>query len=644
MHFSKYKYLFLLIICLILLTGLISTKNAFASSINWSGQFPIPKILYWFGSTVDTSGNIYVIGGYDNSRAYSTVYEYNPSTNSWAVKASLPQPTQELAAVTGKDGKIYAIGGVSNGSVSSNLEIYDPSTNTWTVGPSMPVARARLGAVVESNGDIYVVGGFDSDVDPSNTVEIYDPSTGIWTMGNSMNIARYGLSVVRDISGNIYAIGGKDSNNVIQQDVEQYSPLTGIWTTEASIPTAIRDAGAVYGSDGNIYVLGGISTINFGGSLSIVQVYNSSSNTWSTSTSMPAAAAGLGTVISGGNIYALGGVGSSGAPQNNNQEGVLVILTPTPTPTPIVAINAGGDSEGNYVADTDYKGGTTYSTTDSVDTSSVDNPAPGAVYQTVRYGNSFSYTIPNLTANGTYTVRLHFNELYWNAAGQRVFNVAINGTQDLANFDIYQTAGGKDKAIVEQFPAIADSNGNITIQFTSVTDNAMVNGIEVSIGSLPTQTPTPSPTPLQTAHINAGGPTVGDYQADNGYTGGTTYSTTASIDTSNVTEPAPQSVYQTVRYGNFSYTIPTYSPDTNYTVRLDFSEPYFNSAGSRLFNVTINGIQDLSNFDVYQAAGGENKAISETFTTTTDSNGLIHIQFDTVTDNAMVSGIQVSQQ
>jgi len=310
--------------------------------------------------------------------------------------------------------------------------------------------------------------------------------------------------------------------------------------------------------------------------------------------------------------------------------------------TPIVAINAGGDTQGSYVADTDYSGGTAYSTTDSVDTSNVTNPAPQAVYQTVRYGN-FTYTIPNLTANGTYTVRLHFNELYWNAAGQRTFNTSINGTQVLSNFDIYQTAGGKDKAIVEQFPATADANGNITIQFTSVIDNAMVNGIEIYNGTLPSPTSTPSPTPVQSASINAGGDTVGDYLADNGYTGGTTYSTTASIDTSGVTSPATEAVYQTVRYGNFSYTIPTNSPDTNYTVRLDFAEPYWDAAGQRLFNVTINGIQDLSDFDVYQAAGGENKAVSETFNTTTDSNGLIKIQFDSVVDNAMVSGIQVSQ-
>src|SRR5262249_14557020 len=78
----------------------------------------------------------------------------------------------------------------------------------------------------------------------------------------------------------------------------------------------------------------------------------------------------------------------------------------------------------------------------------------------------------------SYTVRLHFAEIYWGSAGQRLFNVAINGTPVLSNFDILATAGGKDKALVESFTATADSQGKGTIQVTTVKDNALVNGIE----------------------------------------------------------------------------------------------------------------------------------------------------------------------
>jgi hypothetical protein len=163
-----------------------------------------------------------------------------------------------------------------------------------------------------------------------------------------------------------------------------------------------------------------------------------------------------------------------------------------------VQINAGGAAAAPFVADADFTGGTTASVTNAISTTGVTNPAPQAVYQSNRYGN-FSYTIAGLTAGASYTVRLHFAEEYWTAAGKRVFNTSINGSQVLTNFDILATAGGEHKAVVEQFGAAASNTGTITIQFTTVTDNAQVNGIEVLGGGT---TPTP------TATVSAGAPSA----------------------------------------------------------------------------------------------------------------------------------------
>ena len=108
-------------------------------------------------------------------------------------------------------------------------------------------------------------------------------------------------------------------------------------------------------------------------------------------------------------------------------------------------------------------------------------PAPQSVYDTERYGN-FTYTIPSLTPGANYSVRLDFAELFWTAAGQRLFNVSINGSQVLSNFDIFATAGGKNKAIAEVFAATADASGKITITFSSISgkDNAKVSGITIT--------------------------------------------------------------------------------------------------------------------------------------------------------------------
>jgi Malectin domain len=144
-----------------------------------------------------------------------------------------------------------------------------------------------------------------------------------------------------------------------------------------------------------------------------------------------------------------------------------------------VDISAGGPAAAPYVADEDFTGGATASVTNAISTTGVTDPAPQSVYQHNRYGN-FTYTIPGLTAGASYTVRLHFAEEYWTTAGSRTFNVLINGTQVLTNFDIFATAGGEYKAVVEQFTATASSTGTITIQFVTVKDNAQINGIEIT--------------------------------------------------------------------------------------------------------------------------------------------------------------------
>ncbi|HLZ64235.1 MAG TPA: malectin domain-containing carbohydrate-binding protein [Ktedonosporobacter sp.] len=304
-----------------------------------------------------------------------------------------------------------------------------------------------------------------------------------------------------------------------------------------------------------------------------------------------------------------------------------------------VQINAGGSAAAPFIADADFTGGTTAGTTHAIDTSGVSNPAPLAVYQSNRYGN-FTYTIPGLTANGSYTVRLHFAEEFWTAAGKRVFNASINSTQVLTNFDIFATAGAEFKAVVQQFNATASSSGTITIQFTTVTDNAQVNGIEVLGSSSSTPTPTPAPG-TGSVQINAGGPAVAPFIADADFTGGTTAGTTHAIDTSGVSNPAPQAVYQSNRFGNFTYTIPGLTANGSYTVRLHFAEEFWTAAGKRVFNASINSTQVLTNFDIFASAGAEFKAVVEQFSATANGSGTITIQFTTVTDNAQVNGIEV---
>jgi hypothetical protein len=143
----------------------------------------------------------------------------------------------------------------------------------------------------------------------------------------------------------------------------------------------------------------------------------------------------------------------------------------------LLRINAGGGAAAPFSADQYASGGSTYSAGNAVSTAGVTSPAPAAVYQSERYGN-FAYTIGGLAAGSAYAVRLHFAEIYWTAAGRRVFNVSINGAAALSSFDIYAVAGA-NQAVVRTFAANADSSGGITVQLTTVVDNAKISGIEI---------------------------------------------------------------------------------------------------------------------------------------------------------------------
>ncbi len=143
-------------------------------------------------------------------------------------------------------------------------------------------------------------------------------------------------------------------------------------------------------------------------------------------------------------------------------------------------INAGGGASSPYAADSGFSGGSAYSTASAIDTSAVTNPAPQAVYQTERFG-VFTYTLGSLSPGSAYTVRLHFAEIYFTGPNLRQFNVAVNGTSVLTNFDIFAAAGGKNKAIVQTFSATADASGKITIVFTTgAHDSPKVSGLEIS--------------------------------------------------------------------------------------------------------------------------------------------------------------------
>jgi len=154
-----------------------------------------------------------------------------------------------------------------------------------------------------------------------------------------------------------------------------------------------------------------------------------------------------------------------------------VVLT-----VPIRVICGGDEAVEGFIPDPNMLSGNVNRARNPVQTS-VPNAAPAAVYQSERYGKDFTYIFP-VPNTGRYLVRLHFAEVFDDAAGRRVENIHINGKPVLTNFDIFVAAGGMNKALVKEFPGIApDARGNISIRTsaapTSPDQNAKISGIEI---------------------------------------------------------------------------------------------------------------------------------------------------------------------
>ena len=89
----------------------------------------------------------------------------------WTSKGTIMPTARDGLAAAAIGATVYAVGGQTYPypSVTSALEAYDPATNTFTTKASMPTARRRLGVAAASNGRLYAIGGENTAQETKNT-------------------------------------------------------------------------------------------------------------------------------------------------------------------------------------------------------------------------------------------------------------------------------------------------------------------------------------------------------------------------------------------------------------------------------------------------------------------------------------------
>ncbi|HEY4300120.1 MAG TPA: malectin domain-containing carbohydrate-binding protein [Candidatus Didemnitutus sp.] len=332
-----------------------------------------------------------------------------------------------------------------------------------------------------------------------------------------------------------------------------------------------------------------------------------------TTTSYTDSAVAVGTTY----YYKVAAVNSAGMSAQSAEVHGSPTGSSVPPNTAVLQIDAGGGAVSPFVADVDFDSGTAFSSGSAINVAGVTNAAPMAVYQSVRWNASFNYTLPGLTAGTSYVVRLHFVELSFTTAGARAFNVALNGTSVLSNFDIF-AAAGQNHALEREFNATANSSGQIVVAFTKGTaDNPAVAGIEVwtqpTIPAAPTGLSAVGST-SQVALSWAGSTGASTYNVYRGTSAngesGTPIAT--GITTLNLTDTAVvngNTYYYKVAAVN-SAGVSAMSNEASATPRVVVPPTPANPAAMAEFgdvSVTWNASQGATTYNVYRAtsAGGE---------------------------------------
>lgn len=155
-------------------------------------------------------------------------------------------------------------------------------------------------------------------------------------------------------------------------------------------------------------------------------------------------------------------------------------FTVPPMPGPVsFGVNCGGSSSyaaGDgvvFAADGVWNsGGSAF----NVGSRSISNTIDDSLHLSHRWGSEFDYQIP--VSNGDYEVALIFSEIYFDTAGARIFNVALEGVQVIANLDVFSVVG-KDAAHHES-RMVTVTDGQLDIAFSGVVNNANISAIKIT--------------------------------------------------------------------------------------------------------------------------------------------------------------------
>jgi N-acetylneuraminic acid mutarotase len=220
-------------------------------------------------------------------------------------------------------GKILGVGGVVYTSLATG-QLYDPSSDTTTLLSSGGHDGQLAAAAVLQNGSVLVTGG-NTEAGSSFPIttaatDLYNPTTGLWSPTAAMATARDSHTATLLGDGTVLAVGGRnlDCANCgpipVLSSAERYNAASNAWASGGSMANPRYQHTASLLGNGTVLVAGGSNAIIDSCScttfLSAAELYNPTSNTWSSTGSLATGRYGhTATVLSNGKVLVAGGYG-----------------------------------------------------------------------------------------------------------------------------------------------------------------------------------------------------------------------------------------------------------------------------------------------------------------------------------------------
>jgi N-acetylneuraminic acid mutarotase len=190
---------------------------------------------------------------------------YDPASNTWKALANMKAARAFHTATRLENGRILVNGGdPGGGSATAAAELFDPTNNAWGPAvPNMPAARVFHTATLLPNRLVLVTGGDLSGGGNATAIsEVYNPNSNTWVrlVKNMLTARMFHTATLLD-NGKVLVVGGQSTlGGRPIASTEVYDPSTATWTTGSSLGIARVGQSTTLLQDGAVLVAGGDPT------------------------------------------------------------------------------------------------------------------------------------------------------------------------------------------------------------------------------------------------------------------------------------------------------------------------------------------------------------------------------------------------